>query len=70
MLRYWASKADCDVCELKSRGGPKEPARKVLRSFYEPSRDRVRAIAQTTQYAIAKNLRKKVEMLFAQALMM
>lgn len=65
MLRYRASKADCDVCELKARCCPKAPARKVLRSIYEPSRDRARAIAQTTEYAISCKLRKKVEMLFA-----
>jgi|UPI0003F53542 transposase len=45
MLRYRASKADCDVCELKARCCPKAPARKVLRSIYEPSRNRARAIA-------------------------
>jgi transposase len=65
MLRYRAIKADCDVCELKTRCCPKAPARKVLRSIYEPSRDRARAIAQTTEYAISCKLRKKVEMLFA-----
>lgn len=37
----------------------------MLRSIYEPSRDRARAIAQTTEYAISCKLRKKVEMLFA-----
>lgn len=65
MLRYRASKADCDACELKARCCPKDPSRKVLRSIFEPSRDRARAIAQTTDYAISCKLRKKVEMLFA-----
>lgn len=65
MLRYRAGKADCDTCELTARCCPKEPSRKVLRSIYEPSRDRARAIAQTTDYAISCKLRKKVEMLFA-----
>ncbi|WP_146592534.1 transposase [Puniceibacterium confluentis] len=65
MLRYRASKADCEVCDLKSRGCPKEPSRKVLRSIYKPSRDRARAIARTTEYAISCKPRKKVEMLFA-----
>lgn len=46
MLRYRASKADCDACELKVRCCPKEPSRKLLRSTFEPSRDRARAIAQ------------------------
>ena len=65
MLRYRASKADCDACALKARCCPKAPSRKVLRSIYEPSRDRARAIALTTEYAISCKLRKKVEMLFA-----
>ena len=65
MLRYRASKADCDACDLKSRCCPKEPSRKVTRSVYEPSRDLARAIAQTTEYGISCKLRKKVEMLFA-----
>ncbi|MBN8186392.1 transposase [Salipiger thiooxidans] len=66
MLRYPASKADCDACERKARCCPKAPSRKVLRSIFEPSRDRARAIAQTTDYAISCKLRKKEEMLFAQ----
>ena len=61
MLRYRASKADCDTCKLKRRCCPKAPARKILRSIFEPSRDRARAIAQTTDYAISCKLRKKVE---------
>jgi hypothetical protein len=65
MLRYRASKADCDTCTLKTRCCPKATARKILRSIFEPSRDRARAIAQTPDYAISCKLRKKVEMLFA-----
>jgi hypothetical protein len=65
MLRYRASKTDCDACALRARCCPREPARKVTRSIFEPSRDRARAIAQTTDYAISCKLRKKVEMLFA-----
>ena len=65
MLRYRASKTDCDACVLRARCCPREPARKVTRSIFEPSRDRARAIAQTTDYAISCKLRKKVEMLFA-----
>ncbi|NVK59761.1 MAG: transposase, partial [Rhodobacteraceae bacterium] len=65
MLRYRASKADCDACDLKARCCPKEPSRKILRSIFEPSRDRARAIARTADYAISCKLRKKVEMLFA-----
>ncbi|NDV53902.1 hypothetical protein G0Q01_24475 [Yangia sp. PrR007] len=65
MLRDRAGKADCDACNLKARCCPKAPCRKVTRSIFEPSRDRARAIAQTTDYAISCKLRKKVEMLFA-----
>ncbi len=65
MLRYRASKADCDACELKARCCPKTPSRKVTRSIYAPSRDVARAIAQTTECAISCKLRKKLEMLFA-----
>jgi transposase len=64
-LRYRARKPDCGACALKPRCCPKEPQRKVTRSVFEPSRDLARAIAQTTQYAISRKLRKKVEMLFA-----
>lgn len=65
MLRYRASKGDCDACALKERCCPKEPSCKILRSIFEPSRDRARAIAQIADYAISCKLRKKVEMLFA-----
>lgn len=65
MHRYRARKADCDACDLKARCCPKEPSRKILRSIFEPSRDRARAIARTADYAISCKLRKKVEMLFA-----
>jgi len=65
ILRYRARKSDCDVCALKPRCCPQQSQRKVTRSVYEPARDRARAIAQSTQYAISCKLRKKVEMLFA-----
>ncbi len=58
MLRYRPGKADGDTCTLKSRCCPKEPAPKILRSVFEPSRDRARAIAQTTDYVISCKLRK------------
>ena len=65
MLRYRAGKADCDACDLKARCCPEEPSRKILRSIFEPSRDRALAIAPTPDYAISCKLRKKLEMLFA-----
>ena len=64
-LLYRASKYDCDVCRLKPRCCPKEPARKVPRSIHEGARDLARAIAQTDAYCSSRRQRKKVEMLFA-----
>lgn len=65
VLRYRASKAECDACQLKSKCCPKAPQRKVTRSVHEPSRDVARKIYQTINYSISCKLRKKVEMLFA-----
>jgi len=65
VLRYRASKADCDTCQLKPQCCPKAPQRKVTRSIHEPSRDVARKIYQTAEYSISCKLRKKVEMLFA-----
>jgi transposase len=65
MMRYRASKADCDTCPLKPKCCPKQPARKILRSIYEGARQMARDIAETDEYAASRKLRKKVEMLFA-----
>ena len=65
ILRYRATKRDCEGCEYKPRCCPKTPSRKVIRSVYESSRDVARAIAQTDAYHQSCNERKKVEMLFA-----
>jgi hypothetical protein len=65
MLRYRASKFDCDACHLKPQCCPNEPARKILRSIHEGARDRARAIAKTDAYVTSRRERKKVEMLFA-----
>ena len=43
---YRASKHDCDVCRLKPRCCPKEPAPEGTRSIHEGARDLARAIAQ------------------------
>jgi transposase len=64
-LRYRASKYDCQVCRLKARCCPKEPARYVPRSIYEGARDMARQIASSREGRTARRLRKKVEMLFA-----
>jgi transposase len=65
LMRYRASKKDCDTCLLKSRCCPKEPARKILRSIHEHARERARDITTTDAYVTASYARKKVEMLFA-----
>ena len=65
MLRYRASKFDCQSCALKHRCVPKESARKLMRSIHEGARDMVRDIFKTDAYVIAMRQRKKVEMLFA-----
>lgn len=65
LKRYRASKKDCDLCPLRPRCCPKEPARKILRSIHEHARDRARDITKTDAYVAASYARKKVEMLFA-----
>ena len=65
MMRYRASKLDCDACALKPRCCPNAPARKVLRSIHEGARDMARDIATTDAYVTSRRERKKVEMLFA-----
>ena len=65
MLRYRASKLDCQGCSLKPRCCPNEPARKVPRSIHEGARDMARDIADTDAYVTSRRERKKIEMLFA-----
>ena len=65
ILRYRATKRDCEGCEYKPRCCPTTPSRKVSHSVYESSRDVARAIAETDAYHQSCNERKKVEMLFA-----
>ena len=65
MMRYRASKLDCDGCSLKLRCCPNAPARKILRSIHEGARDMARDIAATDTYVTSRRERKKVEMLFA-----
>jgi hypothetical protein len=65
MMRYRASKFDCDPCSLKPRCCPNAPARKIPRSIYEGARDMARDIAKTEAYVTSRHERKKVEMLFA-----
>ena len=65
MLRYRASKLDCEACALKQRCCPIQPARKIVRSVHEGARDLARDIATTDAYLVSRRQRKKVEMLFA-----
>jgi transposase len=65
MMRYRASKLDCQCCPLKPQCCPNAPARKVLRSIHEGARDMARDIAATQAYVTSRRERKKVEMLFA-----
>ncbi|MGA0598472.1 transposase [Enterovirga sp. CN4-39] len=65
LMRYHASKFDCDPCELKPRCTPNAPARKILRSIHEGARDMARDLALTEEYVTSRRQRKKVEMLFA-----
>ena len=65
ILKYRATKRDCEGCEYKLRCCPKTLSRIVSRSVYESSRDVARAIAETDTYQQTQNDRKKVEMLFA-----
>ncbi|WP_020187840.1 IS1182 family transposase [Methylopila sp. 73B] len=65
MMRYRASKFDCDACSLKPQCCPNAPARKIPRSIHEGARDMARDIAKTDAYTASRRERKKVEMLFA-----
>ena len=64
-ILYRASKLDCDVCPLKMRCCPKEPARKIPRSIYEDAREVARALVGTEAFEQSRHDRKRVEMLFA-----
>src|ERR1700716_1802639 len=65
MMRYRASKLDCESCSLKPQCCPKAPARKLPRSIHEGARDMARDIANTDAWLVSRRERKKVEMLFA-----
>ena len=65
LMRYRATKHDCNGCALKPRCCPNQPARKLLRSIHEGARDMARDIAKTEEYAVSRRQRKKVKMLFA-----
>jgi transposase len=65
LLRYRASKFDCDVCPLKMRCCPNTSARHVPRDLQEDARDVARRIMGTKRFLKSRDERKRVEMRFA-----
>ncbi|MBZ0148665.1 MAG: transposase [Pseudorhodoplanes sp.] len=65
VLRYLASKRDCETCPLKPQCCPKTPSRKVTRDINEDARDYARALMGTPEFDKSRDERKKVEMRFA-----
>lgn len=64
-IRYFARKADCAPCALKSQCTPNDGTRKITRHIYEGARDLARELSNTDAYVTSQRRRKKVEMLFA-----
>lgn len=62
---YKAGQSACTGCPMKPRCCPNTPARKIVRSVHEASRDIAREISKTDAYKQSRRERKKVEMLFA-----
>ena len=65
MLRYRASKFDCDVCPLKMQCCPNMIARQVPRDVHEDARDTARRLMGTKRFLKSRDERKRVEMRFA-----
>lgn len=65
MLRYRASKLDCDVCPLKMQCCPNMIARQVPRDIHEDARDLARRLMGTKRFLKSRDERKRVEMRFA-----
>jgi len=65
MLRYRASKLDCDVCRLKMQCCPNMSARHVPRDIHEDARDKARKLMGTKRFLKSRDERKRVEMRFA-----
>jgi Transposase DDE domain len=65
MMRYRASKLDCQNCALKPKCCPNTPARKIPRPIHEGARDMACNIGKTEACRTSRCQRKKVEMLFA-----
>jgi transposase len=65
MLRYRASKFDCDTCTLKIKCCPNTPAHQVPRDINEYARDVARRLMRTKAFVKSRDERKRVEMRFA-----
>ena len=65
VLRYRASKFDCDVCALKMQCCPNTPARQIPRDIHEDARDLARRLMGTKCFLKSRDERKLVEMRFA-----
>src|SRR6478672_5630949 len=65
MLRYRASKFDCEVCALKMQCCPNSPARQIPRDVHEYARDVTRRLMRTKAFLKSRDERKRVEMRFA-----
>jgi hypothetical protein len=65
LLRYRASKFDCDVCPIKMKCFPNTPARHVPRDLQEDARDVARRLMGTKRFLKSRDERKRVEMRFA-----
>ena len=65
ILRYLASKRDCDACLRKPQCCPRMLFRKVTRDINEDARDLARSLMHTPEFDKSRNERKKVEMRFA-----
>ena len=65
MLRYRASKFDCDVCALKMQCCPKGPSRQIPRDIHEHARNVARRLMRTRAFLKSRDERKRVEMRFA-----
>ena len=59
MMRYRASKLDCEGCSLKPQCCPNAPARKVPRSIHEGARDMARRHRRTEAYVTLKTRTKE-----------
>jgi len=67
VLRYLASKRNCDACPLKSQCCPRTPSRKIPRHMNETARDYARSLNGTETYNQSARDRKKIERLFGEA---